>query len=204
MKKNRNPKILKLPIILPIGTLVIVGWLFILSSFYEPSWIFDWAGIRPEIRDTVKLVDKYGSITSGSVGIEARTPQEWYTRIWLMKNADEDELKTLLAYPKGAVKATAYEGLIKKPNATSKFDLIYQALNDTTTFIHYQSGCVGEPLLVGEYLIDHVTGISGRLRPFSPESVMKYNLSDEEINTLMELYHKRMNKKDEYLKKNYQ
>lgn len=201
-RRNRNPKFLNRAIVLPIGTLTIAGLMFFLSSAYEPSWTFNWQEIRPEIRDTVKLVERYGSVTSGIVGYAGKTPQQWYRRKWLMKNATEDELTKLIDYPSGTVKATAYEGLIRKENS-DKYKLINQALNDTTTFFNYQSGCVGLPMMIGEYLVENIIPISERVPPLPPEKVIEYNLSGSEIANIRKLYNERIDKKEEYLRKIY-
>jgi hypothetical protein len=202
-RRNKNPKILNRAIALPIGTLAIVGLIFFLSSAYEPNWTFNWEKIRPEIRDTVKLIEDYGSVTIGVVGINAKTPQQWHRRRWLMKNASIEELTRLIDYPNGSVKTTAYEGLIRKSNS-DKYELMYQALNDTTTFFNYQSGCVGFPKMIGEYLAENVIPISDRIPPLPPERMVNYNLTEEKILNLRNLYNERIEKKEEYLRKKYE
>lgn len=189
-------------IVLPLGTLLIVGILFLLSVYFEPNKTYNWKGIRPDIRDTVKSIEKYGSVTSGSVGINSQTPQQWHRRKWLMKNANTNELKNLLGHPNGAVKATAYEGLIRNKNS-NQYELIYQALNDTTSFVYFQYGCVGHPMLMGEYIMENLISISDRLPPLPPEEAIEHNLKKEEIFKLNEMYHKKKGEKAKYLKKYY-
>ncbi len=162
-----------------------------------------WKEIRPEIIDTIKLIEDNGSVTSGVVGINAKTPQQWHRRKWLIKNASEEELMKLINYPNGAVKATAYEGLIRKSNLDN-YDLIIQALNDTTTFFNYKSGCIGMPMMIGEYLVENVISISDRAPPLPPKRMIKYNLTEEKMFNLKELYRKRIDKKEEYLKSTYE
>lgn len=202
-RRNKYSKIQNWNIFLSIGTLVIVGIMFFISNAYEPSWVFNWKEIRPEIRDTVKLIERYGSVTSGVVGINAKTPQQWYRRMWLMKNANEAELKQLLDYPSGAIKITAYEGLMRKRNI-NKYELTTQALNDTTTFFNYRSGCVGFPKMVGEYLIENVLAISERMPPLPPDRIKEYSLTEEQILTLRKLYNQQIDKKEWYLRNVYQ
>ncbi|MCB0516669.1 MAG: hypothetical protein R2798_11965 [Chitinophagales bacterium] len=199
---NRNSKILNQAIVLPFVTLAVVGFIFFLSSAYEPSWLYNWQDIRPEIKDTVKLIEKYGCITGETVGNNGKTPQQWHRRKWLMKNATESELTKLIDYPNGTVKATAYEGLIRKNNSDN-YKLISEALNDTTTFLHYEAGCVGFPMLIGEYLVKYMISVSDRLPPLPPEKIIEYNLSETEIITLGNLYDERMNKKELYLREIY-
>ncbi len=114
-----------------------------------------------------------------------------------MKNATEEELTKLMNYPNGAVKTTAYEALIRKARG-DQFDLLYQALIDTTTFINYRMGCIGFTMMIGEYLVEQVVPISDRVPPPLPEVLEKYNLSEEEIDTLRELYRMRVDRKQVY------
>ena len=202
-RRNRNPKILNRTIALTIGTLAIIGLVFFLSNTYEPNWAFNWEEIRLEIRDTVKLIEDYGCVTSGVIGINAKTPQQWHRRRWLMKNASIEDLRKLKSYPNGAVKITAYEGLIRKSNSDN-YELMIQALNDSTTFFNYQSGCVGFPKMIGEYLAENVIPISDRVPPLSPDRMAEYNMAEEKILNLRKLYNERIEKKEEYLRNNYE
>lgn len=203
-KRNRNPKIADMAIVFPLGTLAVVGLIFIfLSSAYQPSLTFNWKEIRPEIRDTIKLIENYGSVTSDAVGIAGITPQQWFRRRWVINNATEDELKILLEYPNGAVKATAYEGLMIKPNA-DKFKLLNQALNDTTAIFTYQAGCIGQPMMIGEYLIESVIPISDKVPPLPSDKTEKFNFTEQQISYLRKLYKDRVEKKEQYLRKIYE
>jgi len=152
--------------------------------------------IRPEIRDTVLLIEDYGSITSGIVGIQGKTPQQWPRRRWFFKNAKEHELRKLIDYPNGVVKATAYEGLIRKPN-TNSYELILQALNDTTTFFNYQSGCVGYPMMIGKHLVQNLLFLTNR-GPLLTKRMKILGLSEKEVLDIKELYQKRMAKNEFY------
>ena len=185
-------------IVLPISTLGGVVLIFFLSFGCESVNFFNWQGIRPEIRDTVKLIEQYGSVTSKAVGPAGKTPRQWYRRKWLMKNATESELRKLIDYPSGVVKATAYEGLIRKPDS-DKYQLLNEALSDTTTFFYYEFGCGGSLMMIGEYLVENVVPISDRLPPLPRGKAVECNLSDTEIASLRRLYDARVDKKVEYL-----
>lgn len=189
-------------VVFPIGTIVVVGFLFLLSISYTPNWTFNWSGIRPEIRDTVELLQKYGSVTSRIVGYAGTTPQQWYRRRWVMKNATENELIKLKEHPNGVVKVAAYEGLLKRTNL-NKYDLLTQALADTITFFNYQSGCVGQPMMLGEYLIENVAHISNRMPPPPPEFIERIELTIEESGILWKLYSEIEDKKQDYFKVKY-
>ncbi len=200
-RRNSNQEFLNLAIVLPIGTSAIAGLVFLLSIVYKPNWIFNWQEIRPEIRDTIRLIEKCGHVTSRTVGYAGKTPQQWHRRKWLMKNATKDELTKLTEYPNGTVKATVYEGLIKKENS-DKYKLLKQALNDTSTFVMFQSGCLVRPKMIGEYLAENVIPISDRI-PLPPGNEIENYLSEMEIANLRKLYKERLDKREEYLKKIY-
>ena len=194
-RRNKNPKILNMAIVLPIATLAITSFMFFMSNAYAPSWAFDWRGIRPEIRDTVELIERYGSVTSSVVGYAGKTPQQWHRRRWLMQNATEGELKKLIEHSNGAVVATAYEGLIKKPN-TKKYQWINRALNDTIISFGYQSGCVELSMTIGEYLVKNVVPISDIVLQAQPSGTEKFDFLEQEISNLRKLYYKRVNREE--------
>jgi len=136
----------------PLLTIVGVGILVFVASSYEPNWIYNWNGIRKEIKDSILLVEKHG-ITSGIVGNGISSQNEVERRNKIMNTASQAELMKLLQYPNGSVRATAYEGLLKKDDFRGKTDLIIQAINDTTFLINYHSGCFVWDREIGEYIV---------------------------------------------------
>lgn len=201
-RRITNPELFPQHILLPTLTLAVVALVFYLSTAYDPTWTYNWQGIRPAIRDTVQLIERYGSITSGRVGMNTRIPQQWHRRRWLISNATEAELRQLVNYPKGVVKATAYEGLLRQ-SYDNCFEWMEQALNDTTAFIIYRSGCIGFPIMIGEYLMEYVIPISDRGPPPAPATVPKHDLTPAEIRKLRALYDQRMEQKEVYLRSAY-
>ena len=185
-----------------LWTIGLVSSLSLIADFYHPRWIFDWEGIRPDIRDSVLFLDKYNRITSGGVGIAAKTPKQWYTRLWILRNANVGELESLKKYPGEAVKATAYEGLLRK-DSCDNFSLLLEALQDTSSFVHYQSGCLGEAFMLGEYLLGKVMSvvISDNAPPPPPpiaSPAVHYNLTEQQLDTLIQIGKDRLSKKWEY------
>jgi len=69
----------------------------------------------------------------------------------LMHMASDDELIKLLEYPEATVKTTAYQALLGR-ESYDHYQLLKKAINDTTTFVSYQDGCVGELMMIAEYL----------------------------------------------------
>ncbi|MDO5978570.1 hypothetical protein [Flavivirga spongiicola] len=167
--------------VFPILTIIGIGIVVVLSSFYEKSWTYNWNGIRQQIKDSVKVAE-YGGISTGIVGYDARKPAQFDRRHWIMQNASESELLKLTVYPNGTIKTIAYEGLIKKLEFENKTNLILDAIADTEYHMYLQSGCTGTPMHIGEYLVDFVLQIDDRSPPFAREKP-NYGLTknDEEI-----------------------
>lgn len=165
----------------PILTIIGIGVLFVLSSFYEKSWTYNWSGIRGQVKDSIKLA-KHGGISMGTVGYDAHKPAQFERRHWIMQNATESELLKLTAYPNGTIKTIAYEGLIRDPKFVDKTNLMLSAIRDTEYHMYLESGCTGTSMYIGEYLVDFVLQIDDRTPPF-PGGKPNFGLTknDEEI-----------------------
>ena len=61
--RNNNKRNL-FSISLSILTIIVIGFISVISMYYKPSWNFNWANIRKEIKDSIKLAE-YRGITSG-------------------------------------------------------------------------------------------------------------------------------------------
>lgn len=180
-RKRHIEKRNRFSMVFPILTIIGIGIVIVLSSFYEKSWTYNWNGIRQQIKDSVKVAE-YGGISTGIVGYDACKPAQFDRRHWIMQNASESELLKLTAYPNGTIKTIAYEGLIKKLEFENKTNLILDAIADTEYHIYLRSGCTGTPMHIGEYLVDFVLQIDDRSPPFAGEKP-NYGLTknDEEI-----------------------
>ena len=176
-------------------TTVLLGCLLQISSSYKPGWFYNWHGIRSEIRDSVRLIEQSGIVTSGTVGYLGKTPQQWYRRKWVMKNASEEELSLLLTYPNGAVRVTAYEGLLRK-GGTNEFEIFSRALSDTVTYFNFQTGCEGRRMMIGEYLVQNLIPVSDKVPLPPPNSRIDYDLTKVEILNLQLLYNDLINRKN--------
>lgn len=197
-RKRKRPAIFSRAIIFPLVTLIVATVFLAISSFYEPRWIFNWKGIRQEVKDTTKSIDDYGAIPGKSVGYAGTTPKQWYQWRWLVKNTTEDELLLLLSYPSSTIKAFAYEGLLSSRDV-NQFDLLSKALADTNNFVWVDAGCESYPMMLGEYLIERVVYLSD-LTPPSPDVFEKNSLTNEEGAMLQKVYSLRKAKKEKYLK----
>ena len=83
-----------------------------------------------------------------------------------MKNATESELLKLTKFPGGNIKAIAYERLLRKKDFQNKTELILNAINYTIYSVYYQSGCLGNKMEIGEYLVQNVLMIDNQIPPF--------------------------------------
>ena len=187
------------PRLFPVTSITIISILICISSTYKPAWIYNWDTIRSAIKDSTQHLESYGSITSGIVGYSGITPQQYHRRHWLMNTATEDELMQLTTYPSGVVKATAYEALLKK-SSTRKFELLTNALSDSTSFLYFESGCEGEIMILGEYLMENVLYISHK-NPSKIINQKKLNVTDTQLAQIDYLYKELKSKKWIYFEK---
>ncbi|WP_408038789.1 hypothetical protein [Tenacibaculum amylolyticum] len=174
---------------LPVLSIIGIGIIFIISLFYEKSWTYNWSEIRQQIKDSVRIAEHDG-ISSGVVGYDARKPAQFDRRHWIMKNATTSELLKLTEYPNGTIKTIAYEGLIRKREYKNKNALILKAIADTEYPIHYQSGCVGSSMNIGEYLVDVVLQIGDNSPPPPKGFGLKFGLSEKECLAIVTKYRK--------------
>ncbi len=196
----------KLKIYISIIIIFIVGVLLFISFSYSKKRSFNLEGIRTEIKDSIKKIDKCGKIVSNAVGIFRITPSQWYTQQWILQNASREEFLKLTDYPSGAVKAIAYEGLLRDKKFEGKIDLINKSLNDTLTFVFYQCGCIETGLMLSDYVINHIGNLNNEFRNIKDDEFPKFNFSDNQIEVIKSKFRKRKRKRKrnlEYYKKEY-
>lgn len=181
---------IRLSTLFPILTIVGVGLLMLLASSYEPKWLFNWKGIRKEIKESILLVEMHG-ITSGIGGNGASNQNEVERRNLIMATATTAELTQLLQYPNGSVRATAYEGLLKRDDFGEKADLIFQAINDTSFFISYHSGCFVWNRGIREYIVHDVLMMDNQVPPMAMNSMNRVELTQTDIDKILVAFRKR-------------
>lgn len=189
-KRRNNNKRTRFSILFPILTIVGIGIIVVLSSGYEKSWTFNWNGIESKIKDSISVY-KYQSISNGIGGNGRAIPEEIESRNWIMENATESELLKLTEFPNGNIKAIAYEGLLRKKDFVSKMELILNAINDTIYSVYYQSGCLGNELEIGEYLVQKILMIDDQIPPFQAELITDFGLSELEKQKILTEFHNR-------------
>ena len=164
---------------------------------YKPRWSYNWSQIRDRVKDSVILIDDYGGIPSKYHSFSGKTPRQWHRINWLKNNATDYELTRLIEYPDGAVKATAFETLIKR-DKSDNFQLLLKAFSDTTTFFY--SSTSGDTKMVGEYLIEDARLYEYIFSYYVHENIDCLGLTKTELNEVNELYKKRKELKLHYFK----
>ena len=173
----------------PLLTIVAIGVIFVLSSFYEKSWSYNWDGISKQIKDSVQVAQYHG-ISSGWVGIAPQKPKQYDRRYWIMQNATVSELLELTEYPNGTIKTIAYEGLMRKPKWKNKTNYILKAIADNEYPIYFQAGCSGIEMTIGEYLIEFILLIDDESPPMPSGLKNPYGFSDVDIEKILVEYRK--------------
>ncbi|MCT4665245.1 MAG: hypothetical protein N4A45_08450 [Flavobacteriales bacterium] len=183
MKKRyrNNQKRNQFLAVFPILTIAGIGIITAFVTNYEPSWSYNWNGIRKEVKDSIKVAELY-EITS-----------KFNRRHWIMENATESELLKLAEYPNGTVKTIAYEGLLKKKKYSNKAELILKAIQDTVYTVEYQFGCIIRDKKIGEYLIQNVLMIDERIPSLPPKMKVDFGLTAIEKETILSSYRKYQN-----------
>jgi hypothetical protein len=187
MIKNRNSNLYVLS-----GIIMILG-LIILAISYKPETFYNWTPIRPEVRDSVRLIQNDYVFEINLICPEDKNiSQGLKRRRWLMDYCSNDELKHLLTFPDGKVIVTSFQGLVLK-NDENIMSHLETVLYDTTQFVSGEN----EPLPVGIYCLRFVLGLDqivfdGPLPPKFycdfPNYKKEFTLS--EINHIDSIYHK--------------
>lgn len=190
-KKKYRSKNKRWAFVMPFIAVMAIGAVMIFSSMYEKSWLFNWNGIRAEIKDSVQTAEYWG-ISSGIVRDSGVKPKQFDRRHWIMKNATIQELLKLTEYPEGTIRVIAYEGLIRKPDFKNKSSLALRAIKDRDYRIEFYSGCQGMDMYIGEYLIEFVLYIDDNSPP-PIEGRNPFRFKQNEIDYLLAEYRKTPN-----------
>ncbi len=136
----------------PLMGILVALFFLTFSVEYQPDWFYNWKGIRPQIKDSVKYVRYTGYIPSELEGYLCKTSNHWSTWHWLIGNMTEREALLLRKHPHSVVKTLAYETLLmRNKNIQYFFDEI---LNDTTSIVSMSCGCEFSNFLISQYFIE--------------------------------------------------
>lgn len=139
-------------------SILAISSLWLTAGFYEPSWSFNWSGIRPEIRDTVNSLTVFPMIYRG-LGSGHRSNHRFIATLqrekWLMTHASIDELSRLLHFPNGKIKTLACRELIAR-DLGNDYEWLRQLMTDTTYYVDIQGQYNSWAHYVGIYLLEDV------------------------------------------------
>ena len=184
------------------GCILVLGWTCQTSSdsanFQAEEDNFNWSSISPPVRDSALALIEGGQLTGRYIGIGGWPSQQYDRASWIRSNASKSELDSLKQHHNSAVRATAYEALLLRDSSTeARYNLLLRALNDTLTFISYQQGCIGDVLMLGEYLIlQTAPNLIGGPPSRMPE--VSEGFTETQVATIREQYEYHLAKKRAY------
>ena len=185
LRKNIERNSFKsLGIVFPILALLIVLITLWMVSSYQYITVFNWQGIRKELRDSIEATEH----DDFYVGFSADTIHGNIVhrkQTWIVKHATVPELLQLRQFPNGRIKAIAYWGLIVK-NKTNNFELIMEALDDKETKLQYRLGCIGEKAYLGEFLIENMLCFIPVGKADLDQQLLQYNLTNAQYKIIMQ------------------
>lgn len=175
-----------------INFIPILGFSIILFSvfliFSSESFKFNWSEISKPIKDSISKYENE-SISSGIGGNGIDLSDEVNTRMRIMSLSTISELIRLKEHPSGTIKAIAYEGLLRKKEFSKKYELVLEAINDSS-IVYYQSGCLSTGIPLNEYLMDYVLGLRISKLPLANKVNFGFTEMDEE-KLILEYYKKK-------------
>ena len=158
--------------------------LYSFSSSYDKSWNFDWSGIRPQVKDSILKIKRYGRLVTVP-GEDESMFSQINTQIWLFKNTETSELISLLDFPNSNIKALTYSILLKKKKV-DKYLLIKRSLKDTLSFVQLSGGCLRYNMHLTEYLLKYRFRFG--LKRFRGEKKLEDDLAFEQIKEIDSLF----------------
>lgn len=199
MRKNRrhnNNNFLRIILLSSFLVILFLSFFFLSHKSYRHN-NFDWAGINSELKDSIISIERKGSSyfsTGGYSGIKETNGKVVFSK------ATDKELKTLLNYPNGFVKAMSYQFLILN-GKNDNFNLMKNAMNDTMYSLSLSSGCTSDDYLIGEYLMENVLFIGDNYPPPPKKYMDKINLYQPQIDSLLYILELRLQNKNRYILK---
>ncbi len=150
--------------------------------------IYDYSKYPSQYLDTIRAIAQHNRLSSGSVGIGGRRPQQFNRVKWLLGKLTIEELLSLIDFPNAVVKAVAFEGLYRR-----KYPNLFPILLHFTTlenhYLVYSSGCIGHRLHLSQYCFAWVMNYHSEHAPppppgpyyFSPFTVVQQEIIAEQL-----------------------
>lgn len=192
MKKHNSPPLPKvLSVLLPMFSVITVGFLLALGITYDYEKANAWRGIRPEVKDTMLALVDYGDLNYQSLAYYASLSPQWSRIQWFVNYGTRSEMLKLSNHPNPGIKKVAYEAMLKR--GYINYDLILKSFQEPNLELSYMEGFIPKQIFLGDYLMNQVLKISERpyWTPTRFQHPIKHVLSAEEINKIRALYKKR-------------
>ncbi|PCJ67468.1 MAG: hypothetical protein COA58_03890 [Bacteroidetes bacterium] len=123
---------------------MIVGYSIFL--FFRPQDKFDWSQIRPEVKDSVVMLQQ-NYLAYGPTGINFQFSKGYFTREWISSNMTVLEAKILVSYPTSAVRWLSIEHIYYNDN--NYFNRLRPVLiKDSSYILIGGGGCVSSTFRV--------------------------------------------------------
>lgn len=129
--------------------------------------IYDYSRYLSRYLDTIKAIAHHNRLSSGSVGLGGRRPQQFNRVKWLLGKLTTEELLSLIVFPNPVVKAIAFEGLYRHqyPNL---FPILLHFATLENHYLVYSSGCIGHRLHLSQYCFSWIMNYSSKHAPPPP------------------------------------
>jgi hypothetical protein len=132
---------------------IIVGLLSLVTSC-ENGRDFDTSQLRPNIVDTLRILEKHNAIPGTVVGPNGRPSKYLETTDWFQENINSSEAEVLFYHNNSFIKAMAFIKMCRDGNP-NVFDIIINSYSDTT-LVYEKSGCEVFPTIIFDYYLKTV------------------------------------------------
>lgn len=164
---------------------VVVSLMLILGGVFYALWeqptYFDYNRLPEELRDTVQLLARTNHLVDIAVGIGAKRTERYERQRFILKHAGIEDIDVLTTHPRPAIKALAYEALLRRRSG-ERYQVLMRAFQDDD-LMFFQSGCTSGGYLIGEHLMANVLHLTPNGPP-PPGGREVYGFRPEEIEEL--------------------
>lgn len=179
---NRQLKINSLTLV----SIIVLSCFTIVVSWYSETWVYNWKGIRKEIKDSVQMC--FDNRILDCFEESKYTHLHMQRRMWIMKNAEITELEKLTEFPDGSIRAIAYEGLLRNEKYPAKKDVLLKAICDTTPFWSYYPSTD-----IASYLLFSVMQADTERPPIWNKKRETFGMNPQEMAEVVDKYYEHCN-----------
>jgi len=108
-----------------------------------------------QLSDSINVMIEYGRVPNSVSGSSTRTPKEYLTMNWIIKNSSNKELEQMFYNPNANIRCIAFIGITKRKD-TDIFKFFTEVLRDDSTKVPFMHLCYTIGGFCYEYLIHDV------------------------------------------------